>query len=68
MNDERTGRHARIFAIDGRWYFELLATRGNLPDEPVDSSPDPGYSDSGGAVEAFKREHPGIDWVVEDDA
>lgn len=68
MNDHRTGRHGRIYPFENRWHYEVLATRGNLPDEPVDSSQEPGYADSAGAVEAFKREHPGLDWTVENDS
>lgn len=66
MNDERTGRHAKIRRRGERWYWEVVATRGNLPDEEVDASPAPGYSSQSGAIAGLKHEHPDVDWEVED--
>lgn len=67
-NDLRTGRHATVYPVGDRWYWVLDATRGNLPDEGVDASPEPGYATQANAIAGLKREHPDVDWEVTDSA
>lgn len=67
-NDPRTGRHAIVYPVGDRWYWQLDATRGNLPDESVDASPEPGYASQSGAIAGLKHEHPDVDWEVSDQA
>lgn len=60
VNDEGTEDYVRVFkGDDGKFYGDVVAARGNLPDEDVETLQQ-GYDNKGDLLAVVAKRHPAL--------